>query len=119
MNLIILFISLLFLMNCGLSEKDEPGLYYLGENPLVISVGDTAEVSFKRIYTKDLKGRLATDDPYIHVTLESADSGRVGLHELQVIGIDTTVLPVTITADDDSGNFYTTFQVEVESRNQP
>ena len=88
----------------------------MGSNPLIISVGDTSEVlSFKIIYIKDLKGRLATDDPYIHVTLESGDSSKVGIHELRVIGVDTTILPVIVTADDDSEDFFTEFQVEVKS----
>ena len=117
LNSIFVLISLSFLISCGLGDKDSPGLYYLGSKPLIISVGDTSQsLSFKRVYIKDyIRGRLATDEDYEHVTLESGDSSKVGIHGLRVIGIDTTILPVIVTADDDSGDFFTDFQVEVNS----
>ncbi|MFC1585416.1 hypothetical protein ACFL5V_07710 [Fibrobacterota bacterium] len=104
-RIICLLTSLTFLMTCGLSDEGEEGLFYIGENPLTITIGDTSEtLHFKKTAITDLRGKMTTISPYLHVTLESGDSTRVGIDGLQVIGLQRTSAnaTVTITATDDN-----------------
>jgi hypothetical protein len=107
-------IFLTILLNCG--NKDEPGLYYVGKNPLIIQLGDTTEpLVFKRVYTADLRGKVVIQESWKYITLESDDSSKVDIYnKLQLIGLEETSIPIDIHADDDSGFFITNFKVKVE-----
>lgn len=66
-------LSLSLWTGCGEKEKSDPGFSYTGPSPLVVKVGETRTVSFKKVYAEE-NGRLKTVESYDNVVLTASDT---------------------------------------------
>ncbi len=111
------FLSGLLLLSCGITDSSrEPGLYYLGDNPLVMSVGDTlSNLKFEKVIVTDARGKKETLENYTKIRFESSDSSLVDCLGNKIIGVKKTTSSITITATETVDNMYSAnFKVEVK-----
>ncbi len=119
---LIVFCSMLLLLHfsgCGVAAKDDPGLHYKGEDPLVLFTTDSSHtLVFKKVAVVDARGSLKTTDNYDDVTLRLSkpkDSSFVQISNLSVKGIKPTDDLVHILATDNQNvNLTDEFDVTVK-----